>query len=362
MIQSCQAVATPYSFRSTTISLGQFSIGAVPDAAGNMWIAGWEFASLFRYQISSKNLTGTFSTLDNNLAMLALDGAGNIWACDSEAGVVNNLYVFTNGVLTATYSPSLSTVSSVLSIVYDGAGNMFVFAQRVGVNNSVVYKVRTSDGALLSTYSLGAVNISGAFPNIVLDTLTNSVWFCDFIGNLYKVSVATNTLTAMFAAGTYSVSPLQCVAYFGQSVWATDGAGNVFQINVANGVLQNTFTGFTSNISMAIDGSGNVWLLNYDSAVTGQTTISIILINGSVIGPYQIGVPVFEPPIYMVWDGVSSMWITSAGLTGSLNLYSTSFSAAVPVLLNPFASPQTTLPFCVSKPPCVAGMRFRDLV
>lgn len=46
-----------------------------------------------------------------------------------------------------------------------------------------------------------------------------------------------------------------------------------------------------------------------------------------------------------------------------LNVYSTINPAGgPPIQLPPFGQPQTTLPFCVVKPACVAGMRFRDLV
>ena len=46
-----------------------------------------------------------------------------------------------------------------------------------------------------------------------------------------------------------------------------------------------------------------------------------------------------------------------------LNVYSTFNPAGIgPVLLNPSGQPSLTLPFCVAKPPCVAGMRFRDLI
>jgi hypothetical protein len=45
-----------------------------------------------------------------------------------------------------------------------------------------------------------------------------------------------------------------------------------------------------------------------------------------------------------------------------LNVYSSFNPAGVPTQLNPFASPNTVLPFCVQKPKCVAGMRYRDLV
>jgi hypothetical protein len=63
-------------------------------------------------------------------------------------------------------------------------------------------------------------------------------------------------------------------------------------------------------------------------------------------------------------DTLGNMFFLQLDSSGSfLNVYSTINPNSMTLIkVPPFGQPQITLPFCVSKPPCVAGMRFRDLV
>jgi hypothetical protein len=288
---------------------GMISPGPIAiDSAGNAWICGGDGLTELNFvgqELPGSPILGSGLT-STGCSGLAFDGSGNIWATNVQ--VISKFDEFGNplspaGGYTIPTSPTDSTAASLASpLAIDNSGNVWV-GVFTPVNNGFLSLAELNNATAQPNYlsplppagsASNFVN-SGAYPSeeqIAIDGSGN-VWGAAtqpscVPGSLFKVPPYKGTGTTD-SAGTApssipAVNPFRC-----SSGAAVDGAGVVWSANTGgpadplvtppniagfNPALPSDTFGFVSTtlstgpVSVAVDGSGSVWVLLHDNTIT----------------------------------------------------------------------------------------------
>lgn len=298
--------------------------GLAGDGAGNLWGVTFAGGSTDRGTIFKINMaTGVMTTVleftgvsgvkgMNPLAGLVNDGVGNFWGTTQLGGASNAGTVFkvniASGVLTPVVEfPSTGSTPRTpkSELVSDGAGNFWGTSYQGGAGNfGTIFKVNINTGTLTNvvefTGTTGAALGNHPSPELASDGLGNFWGTCyqggtgsPNSGTIFKVNIATGTLTTILSFATASAPGAEnpsagLTADGAGNFWGTtqgsfsSPGGTVFKINIGSGVL--TFqTLFKNGLSdglagephnpLVTDNAGSLWGTTYAGPGTGPGTI-----------------------------------------------------------------------------------------
>jgi hypothetical protein len=263
------------------------STGIAIDPTGNVWVTGSTNSNVVKFSSSGTVLSGAGGYTGGGLNLptsIAMDGNGKAWIADATAKAVielNNSGTILSGAAGYALGSQLSGIG------IDQSGNAWVSG-----NGGPLFELNQS-GALLSPssgYSTGGVSLLAVgfdgFGNIWTNSIAQSTLAAklDSTGNLLSPSGGYATCTPPYNP---SITGRTCYWDYGQQ-FALDGAGNMWitaayivsaggrvpnphnhyaigQLSNTGAILSGT-TGYTGgytfeNVGLAIDGSGNVWVV-----------------------------------------------------------------------------------------------------
>jgi hypothetical protein len=272
---------------------GEFT-GIAFDQTGNLWIPLGSGQSIDEVStIPSLSLKSVSTKSISSGGGVAVDQSGNVW------GANGSIFEITNGALSATYPISGSPQTDEPYPTFDSNGNLW-FED----NNLNLY-----------TYST-----AGATPGTQLAKYTNALvgnLVADQSGNIYGCNNATNAGLEVYNISTSTMAPAANYST-PQGCWfappvAQDGLGNVYMEGLNNypalivqsstGATLTGTSGYTGTSSseaatlnvndgssaMAVDGSGNLWVLNYNISVdTNNALVEFVGIAAPVITPTSV--------------------------------------------------------------------------
>ena len=243
---------------------------------------------------------------------IAIDGSGNAWIADFSGNKITE--ISSSGTLVSGNNGySGGGLSGPWAIAIDLNGNAWISNE----NGNSVTEI-SSSGSFLSGPSGYTANATLDLPRGIAVDASNNVWIANDVGN--TVAVLNNAGTVLSGTG-YTGSSMDFI-YFPEdiaigpdgSAWVpnTDG-NNVTRLNISGAVLSGQY-GYTGGgiddpYGIAIDGSGNGWVIsigNGDGAVTEISNTGTILsgtsgyTGGGIFRPYAIAI-----------DGAGSAWVAN---------------------------------------------------
>lgn len=289
-----------------------FPLSIAIDAAGDPWIANYTGASVTGYTPTGGVLSGASGyAAGGNPYSLAFDASGNIWVANSALLTHSGSVPYSVSELVA------STGANVTGSPFTGGGLNTPEGVAIDVSgNAWVANLGSYATEISSTGTVTAYNNPGPEtaiePNSVgLDSAGNK-WFNNNYGST-NIGWFFTELTgsgAGFVDNTYSANGMQ----MSQSTVAIDGSGNIWLTTYGNGANPNysTWVGEYSNAGvlltpsngfhdvgstcqdasgMAIDGSGDVWVSCGSPAIleeyVGAATPVVTPVVANLLTPYS---------------------------------------------------------------------------
>ena len=235
---------------------------------------------------------------DERATSIAFDASGDLWVSLAN---IQFIEFSSNAVLLHQYSNSaLSPSNGQLSFTFDSNGSLWSVApsDSSNTNNTDVYN--TSNGGVLATFSnTGFALAAGAQGNM---------YTCTYDGTSYLVFNASTSLTNP-SAGPYTIAA-------GCNPLVIDGAGAIWSLGSdfstglstltevsPTGTVLSPGSGYTESSSVepttnltggniAIDGSGNLWLLNtsnsFEGVQTGNVLVEVVGVASPTITPLAV--------------------------------------------------------------------------
>ena len=313
------------------------------DQNGNVWVADYNSAvSEFSFQGEAVSPSTGFTGggLRESYG-LTIDNGGNVWITDEESpGSVNHalgrVTVFNSSgqLVSGTNGYSSGGINFPVAIASDAAGNIWV----VNYGNSTVTVLSNAGTPLSGASGYGSGSL--AFPIAAAMDANQNAWLAN---------QSSTTVTEISADGM-TVTPFTCCD--GPSGIGIDSHGNVWAANFyGNSVSELTSTGtvvssgytgggvFTPQ-GIAVDGGGNVWTANYHANSLSVLQGADGATPGSPLSPATgLGVGVgLSQPFSVAIDGSGSVWVSNFGA----NTLTEFVGAAAPVktpLLGPAQKP-----------------------
>ena len=254
------------------------NVSVAPTTAGTIWAAD--------YQLAYALPTASAFTVDSVYGGVVLDAAfdtnNNVWTSINYPASIGELNS-SGGVLVASpyvpggFTPQTNPAtypSNAFAVAVDSANHVWSLCNQCsGATDAPVAAEITSAGVALSGTS-GDLPTTLGYPSWVTIDANNNAWISSFNGLLTKYS-STNTLlsgTSGYPSSGAITGGLNFIAVDGNNViWGagiTNYLGAVFSIS-NSGTLTSPTTGYGVSTSysgvssLAIDGSGDVWALDY---------------------------------------------------------------------------------------------------
>jgi trimeric autotransporter adhesin len=356
-ITYAQAPNIAYAPNPSALSTGiAFSISP-SNSGGAVPANGFQVTTL----VSTAATGGAPLTKLNNPEAVATDGAGNIYVADDNnnlirkitpAGVMTNLaggaVGFANGEHDATGASA--EFNSPDGIAYDGAGNLYV----ADAGGDVIRKIVIATG-VVTTYAgiAGVANLfNGATPLLSKFSGPAGLAF-DASGNLYIADQGNSVIREITSAGTVStLAGSGAAGYYDATGTAAkfnspndvvaDGSGNLFVADYQNNVVRKivistkvvtTYAGtngstgttdgtgaaakFSRVVGITIDASGNLFVVDQDNNLIrlitpGPTfgTVSTIAGSGAAAETDGTGaLASFNAPIGLEVDNLGNLYV-----------------------------------------------------
>jgi hypothetical protein len=268
------------------------------DGSGNAWIANYYDAAVSKFSSVGVALSPSAGYTGGGLDVptsIAIDSSGNAWISNSNAAAVSK-FSSTGTALSPSAGYTGGGLNGPDSIAIDGSGNAWTanFANAVGATVSKI----SSAGTPLSPSSGFTGGGLGSPRSIAIDSAGNA-WIAnkdnDQFGYTGSISKFSSAGTALSPSTGYTGGGLS----YPVSI-AIDGSGNVWTANLGSvsefsgaGAALSPSLGygyaeyFDSPQSIAIDGSGNAWVAN-----DGNYSVSeLIGLAAPVITPICAGLP-----------------------------------------------------------------------
>jgi hypothetical protein len=271
---------TPSLSVAETIAYNNASQVAI-DASGDAWITS-SFTNVNEY-LANGNAGVSNNNSVNASNALAFDSQGGLWAAGTNSNG-NDIYQLSTSTGNISYDafPS-STTGFTTTLVADGAGNIYG-CDPTGANLDVF-----NAGAIANTYSVSTARACGS--QLVLDGQGHIFAVLDN-GGLYPISNFMANIDEFTTAGKL-ISPV-ANGYTGSSSVETPTLNVDASYNTPASV---------NGIGAAIDGSGNLWVLN--PSTTGTDITGSISQSGNVLVEYVgIGAPVVTPTSVALTSGM----------------------------------------------------------
>ncbi len=258
------------------------------DAASNAWFTE---NTTQLVELHNNGSAGASFTLSPSLLDLTFDSGGNLWGAGiSGSGNGMDIYEFnaSNGSIAYDASPSSMNFSET-TLAVDSAGNIYG-CDPAGANLDVFNaNATTAPNLLMNSYPIATGRACGT--QLVLDGQGHLFAVLNN-GGAFPFS-AFGALIDEFTTGGNLISPV-ANGYTGSSS---------AEAPTLNPDSTNTFSSLFTGTLAAIDGSGNLWVLNLDADGTNPSTFSAQPCN--VLVEYVgIGAPVVTPASVALTNGV----------------------------------------------------------
>ncbi|MHB1546655.1 MAG: Vgb family protein [bacterium] len=245
--------------------------GIAISSNGNIWVVNYGNGTVTelnnKYQfISSYNVGG-------NPENIAIDISGDVWVVKGN-GYIAELSpqgVWLNGYDTGAFSDD---------IAISPGGLIYVTST---LNNSVALLEMTSQGQLVSSYTIG--DVLGGPHNVAIDAIGN-VWVTkENPSVVLNLNISTNVFTAHPAGSNpwgVAIAPNGNVFVVDNGVWPSPGR-SVTEFN-PEGVIFGIFPTGKYPKQIAIDTDGDIWVTNQ-----GADSVTELNPQGIVLGSYHVG-------------------------------------------------------------------------
>ena len=298
MFASMGGIGAPYWIGLlATVASDQIGRSVAVDGSGNVYVCGFSNASgTDDIQIAKYDTSGTIqwqrslgvSGSSEQGRSVAVDSSGNVYVCGySTASGPNNFQIAkynTSG--TIQWQRSLGGVTDQIgrSVAVDGSGNVYVCGSSTASNDIQIAKYNTS----------GTIQWQRSLSGTVEEGYSVAV---DSSGNVYVCGYSIASGSTDFQIAKYNTS--------GTIQWQRSLGGS-------SGGTSYTDYGF----SVAVDGSGNVYVCGY-SILSGNSDFLFAKLpgNGTLTGTYSVGGYSFTYAASSLTDAATSLTDAASSLT-----------------------------------------------
>ena len=342
-------------------------LGIAMDGTGNVWTASsyGNNTSLFESLNEFNGTTGVALSpasgyTGGGLGMtqtIAIDPFGNAWASSYAIGSSGSLGVVAKfssaGVpLSPSTGYELPQGTDPGAIAIDGSGNVWLAEP----NTSSLFELNGSTGAFLSPatgYSGGGLS---APDGVAIDNSGN-IWAANRNGNSVSLlnggTGAAISPTTGYTGGGLNQPNAMAIDNSG-SIWVSNGAlfnrfgqivhyGSISELNGATGSAISPSSGYTGGgsltpVAIAVDGIGNVWIVNSQGAPacnppSNLNCPTLTELNGStgevISGPNRYTSSSLYKTSAIAIDSAGNIWLSNAIIPGSVTEF---VGAAAPVV------------------------------
>ena len=275
------AVSPSLSLLSSAV-VGQSVYSLAIDSNNNAWVGG---LTLNEYAYATGNPALQVTVLDNanftKLSDLVFDSAFNLWGYDAAgAAPTIDLISTTDGSTLYDAYPTRGTASrQSISLTADGAGNVFACGDAGGTTLDVFTAASALSGNAPTTYPLGS---RGCGEQLLLDGQRHLFAISNGFG---RAGITGSTIDEYATAGV-AISPAN--GYTGTS------SAEQPTITIDSNEPLSIF-GYAPRTG-AIDGSGNLWLINADTSNSGGSGCATACTTGNVLVEFiGLAAPVVTP-------------------------------------------------------------------
>ena len=257
-----------------TISVGSVPFNVAIDSTGNAFVTNYNAASVTK--IKPDGTTVTISAVGTNPYGITVDGSGNVYCTVGNGGTITKIAnASTSDTPVVTTSWASTTAATGREMLYDGSGNIYV----VGRGSGNVAKINVLTAAV-TPYTV-VTGGSYAPYGIAIDPVSKNIYVTIDFGTAGPGANA-GSITKISPAGVVTLNWATTPSY--PLSIAVDGSGNVYTANGAGTVSKVTPTGTVSTFltigtsptvspaGIAIDSQGNI--LVGDNASGGSGAIS----------------------------------------------------------------------------------------
>jgi streptogramin lyase len=340
---------------------GQFSLGAAMgltvDRLGSIWVTDpghfqvqrWLIPGFPVYSSSIGGTSGTGNGQFSNVADVATDTKGNVWALDKEANRLQKFnekgeWVLTTGAV----GSGAGKLSSPSAVALDASGDAWVadtannrvvefkengeFLRTFGtnVNKTKVEAAGTAAEKNLCTAASGNVcqaatagSVAGQLssPQGIVVTPTNTIWVVDSgNGRLEKFDMSGNYISSLSSEGTEAgklKEPKAITIAPDGSLWVADYGNNRIQqwnnSSFVRAVGKEGAAGgdFKGPAAIEADATGNIWVGDQKN-----NRVEEFAEGGKYLGQFGAegsGIFSFSSPMGIAIDSGGSIWVTEAG-------------------------------------------------
>ena len=179
---------------------------------------------------------------------------------------------------------------------------------KVGTTANINYAVTGLTNGTKYYFVVTAVNSFGesGYSNQASATPSNAIAPAPAPGNLTAISGNTEVMLNWSTGNTYGVglTPTNIAVDGSGNIWVVNnGVNTVTELN-PSGTILGTYAVGSAPFGIAIDTSGNVWVTN-----SGSDTVTKLSSTGSVLGTYGAGFS----PISIAADSSGNMWVVQNG-------------------------------------------------
>jgi sugar lactone lactonase YvrE len=305
-VSEWSGLGAAYSPNTSGSTSGGFTAGGIYaptaiaiDPSGYIWIVNGN-GTLTKLDSVGTTVTGsTFSGggLSTTGAGIAIDGSGNIWV--TSGGSPGSVAKFNSrGIAQSPSTGYTSGIDDPSAIAIDASGNVWVYDQKTlgGNLNSALAELNNANGSLTIGVS---VPLSSIPQQLAIDKSGN-VWFGGGNNGLQlNEVVGGNNGTSVTAYNTYSTSYIgepEGMAVDGSNrLWVASAGVSTSNISPNLSLFDSSNSGgdgdyadtnfFNGAPSVAVDASGNVWVLT-----SNNTVAEFVGLAAPVVTPLSAGV------------------------------------------------------------------------
>jgi len=271
------------------------------DPSGYVWVANGNSTLSKLNDMGTADTSSPFSGggLSTEESGMAIDGSGNVWVTNNGSpGSVSEFNA--RGIAQSPSTGYTDGMADPSVLAIDGSGNVWIYNQRPEIGNGEYYYVKLNNASGSLT-----VGVSGSYqfnpPQLAIDKSGN-VWSAESAGGQVFKIPANYRGSAGTQPGGYPDTSLnkpigdpQGIAFDGSNrLWVANAgqSGNSISPNLSlfdpssSDVFDYVNTDFSNGpSSVAVDASGNVWVLLGNNTVTEYVGVAT-----PVVTPLSVGV------------------------------------------------------------------------
>ena len=260
--------------------------------------------------------------------MLAVDGSGVVWVTDSNASGKGVIRIAVGAATNCSSGCTSVTAqglgsSNLAGLAIDGAGSVWL-------KSGLIYKISNA-GSIVSAgpNGWGASNNFYGDYNGTIDSSGN-FWFGNTnlsVGNIGKMSTGGTVLSAGYGAAGLS-NPLSVAVDGSDNIWVANitssNTGNIIKFPGSTPTSPVIYTGggILSPVAVAVDPSGNIWVANNNTGFGTGSDGSVVKIAVGAAANCSTGCTKYthsylHTVVAVAADGDGNIWVAN-GVDGSV--------------------------------------------